>query len=141
MKWISPLLYTVLLLLITGLSIGGEAVVREMGILGPYQGYIDVQTFLFFDIAIIVFGVPIFWAANFLINRLEGNMGATKGVHFRQSAGYYLIGLVCLFTWVSNGFGNAEEDGYLLIWLGISIVAIVVNFLFLRRLQQLSTST
>ena len=140
MKLIAPLFYTVLLLVLTGLSIGAEAIVRELGVLGPYQGYIDMQTFLFFDIVIIAFGVPIFWIANFLINRLEGTVEVTKGVHFRQSSGFYLMGVICLYNWINNGFGNTEEDGYLLIWLGISIIGIVMNYLFLRRLKKISLS-
>ena len=140
MKWISPLLYSVQLVVLTGLTIGAEAVARSIGVLATYQGSIDVQTFLLFDIAILVFGIPVFWVTNLLINRLERTVEVTKGTHFRQSAGFYLVGFISLFNWINSGFGNTEEDGYLLIWLGISVVGIVMNYLFLRRLQKISTT-
>ena len=129
-KLITPVLYFLVLFILTALSVWLEAVMRSIGILGEYYGVIDLPTFIFFLISIVLFGIPLFWLANLLIRKIENQSGSIINIHIRQSLLYYLLFLYCAGAWIAGGLGNTEEDGYLLIWMGISIIGILVNYKF-----------
>ena len=137
MKLITPIIYVAFLILMTGIAVGIEAIARTVGILGEYKGIIDLPIFIVFFCSIIVFGIPLFWLANLLNQRLEKLNNPSTLDHFRQSLFFYLIVIYSLISWIAQGAGNNEEDGYLLMWIGISIVAIVMNYLFLFKRRKL----
>lgn len=117
----------------TGIAVGIEALVRAVGIIGEYRGAVDLPLFIVFLSAFIVCGVPLFWLVNLLIRKLEKLHNPVLSDHFRQSLFFYIIVLSSFVSWIAQGFGNTEEDGYLFMWIGISIVAIAVNYQFLFR--------
>ena len=137
-KLITPIIYTVFLLPVTGIAVGMEALMRALGIIGEYQGVIDLPLFLLFLNSIIIFGFPLFWLANLLIQKLEKLHSPIVVDHFRQSLLYYLMVIYSLATWMARGFNNREEDGYLLLWIGISLIGIVVNYLFLFKRRKVT---
>ncbi len=115
----------------TGIAVGIEALAQTVGILGEYKGVIDLPLFIVFLSSIILFGVPLFWLSNLLIRRLEKLNNPIVLDHIRQSIFFYLILIYSSAKWISRGFSNSEEDGYLLMWMGISFVGIVINYIFL----------
>ncbi len=131
MKLITPLIHVAFLIPLTGIAVGVEAFLRSAAVLGEYKGVIDLPLFIMFLSSIIIFGIPLFWLANLLMQRFEKPHGPTVYDHFRQSLFFYLIVIYSSATWIARGFGNTEEDGYLLLWIGISLVGIVVNYKFL----------
>ena len=133
LKWITPILYFSFLFLLTAVAVAIEAMVRSIGIIGEYKGYIDLPTLLVFLATILVLGVPLFWLANFAISKLEKKDISRMPDHFRQSALFYLTLMGCAISWVVNGFGNRESDGYLMLWIGISITGVLTNYMYLRR--------
>lgn len=133
MRLITPIFYIAFLFLLTGIAIGIEALVRSAGILGEYKDVIDLPLFIVFLISIIIFGIPLLWLANSLILRLEKIKNPTILDHFRQSLFYYLMLIYTLISWIAGGLRNTEEDGYLLLWMGISVIGIAVNYQYLLR--------
>ena len=127
-----PIIYFISLFPLTGITIGIEAIMRSEGWLGPYEGFIDLSTFVTFIVSLIVIGVPVFWVVNMLIRRIENSQELRISDHLRQSSIFYLAGTISLIFWVINGFGNSEEDGYLLLWMGISSLGILVNYIYLQ---------
>ena len=138
MKLITPIIYVAFLIPMTGIAVGIEAVARTIGILGEYKGLIDLPIFIVFFYSIIAVGIPLFWLTNLLIQKLEKLINPSTLDHLRQSLFFYLIVIYSLVSWIARGAGNNEEDGYLLMWIGISIVAIVMNYLFLFRRRKAS---
>ena len=106
---------------------------EEMGILGEYEGVIDTPIFITFLSGIIIFGIPLFWLANALMQSIEKLQNPRIYDHLRQSVFHFLIIIYSSSIWISRGFSGNEEDGYLLLWLGISLIAIVINYIFLFR--------
>ena len=117
----------------TAIAVGIEAILQAKGILSVFDGTVDRPRMLVFLLAVIVFGCPIFWLANYAIKKIE--KGPVKVIydHFRQCIFYYVLGACCLALWIVGGFGTNEDDGYLMIWIGISLIAIIVNYFFLSR--------
>lgn len=130
-KLITPILYAAFLIPLTGIAVGIEAILRTVGILGEYKGVIDLSLTITFISSIVIIGVPLFWIANMLIQRLEHLQSPKLLDHFRQSLFYYLIAIFSVATWITRGFKNNEDDGYLLLWMGISLVGILINYLFM----------
>ena len=133
MKLITPIIYVAFLIPMTGIAVGIEAVARTIGILGEYKGLIDLPIFIVFFYSIIAVGIPLFWLTNLLIQKLEKLINPSTLDHLRQSLFFYLVVIYSLVSWIVKGAGNNEEDGYLLMWIGISIVGIVMNYLFLFK--------
>jgi hypothetical protein len=106
---------------------------RETDILGEYEGVIDTPLIITFLSGIIIFGIPLFWLANALMQSIEKLHSPSIYDYLRQSIFLFIIIAYCTSTWIAHGFSGNEEDGYLLLWLGISLVAIVINYIFLFR--------
>lgn len=134
MKLITPLIYAFFLFPITAIAVGIETFLRNAGILGEYTGVIDTPTFFVFFFSILFIGTLFFWIANIILQRIEKLENFSISNHFRQSIFFYLLGLFALLTWIINGLGNSEEDGYLLMWIEISAVGVVTNYLFARKI-------
>ena len=130
-KLITPAIYISMLFPLTAISVGIEMWARSVGILGEYHEVIDLPIFIVFSLSIIIFGVPIFWVTNLLMQRIEKRQSTALSDHIRQSSLFYLLLIFCLVSWVAGGFGTTEADGYLLLWLGISLIGIAVNYIFL----------
>jgi len=132
-KIFTPFIYIIFLLPLTGISVGVEMLARESGILGEYTGVIDMPTVLTFSSSVIIFGLPLFWLANALMQSIEKLHNPSIYDFIRQSIFFFMIIFYITLTWIFRDFNGNEEDGYLLLWLGISLVAIVVNYIFLFR--------
>jgi len=132
-KIITPIIYSTFLFAITGISVGVEILSRATGIIGEYIGVIDLPSTILFTGSILIFGIPLFWLANHLLQLLEKIPNPTIYDHIRQSLLYYLMIIYTSTIWIAYGFSGNEEDGYFLLWLGISLVAIVINWIFLFR--------
>lgn len=132
-KLFTPIIHVVFLLPLTGITVGVEMLARETGILGEYKGVIDTPLFITFFMGIIIFGIPLFWLANALIQSIEKSHSRSIYDYLRQSIFFFIIIIFSTTTWISRGFSGNEEDGYLLLWLGISLIAIVINYIFLFR--------
>ena len=139
-KLITPIIHIALLIPLTGIAVGVETLVRADGILGEYKGVIDLPLIIMFLSSIIIFGIPLFWIANLLMQGLENLPGPSTYDHLRQSLFFYLIVIYGLTTWIAQGFSGNEEDGYLLLWISISLIGIMINyiFLFMRRKTNLT---
>lgn len=132
-KIITPIINGVLLLPLTAISVACEFAARRYGILSEWEGLIDPPILILGGSLIIVFGIPFFWFSNRLTLRFEKLKNAKTFDHFRQSLFFYLTIILSLLTWIFRGYSGTEDDGYLLLWSGYSIVAIVINYLFIRR--------
>ena len=132
-KLITPVIHSVFLIPMTGIIVGIEMIARETGILGEYKGIIDQPTTTTFLLGLIIFGIPVFWLANVLMQKIEKLQSPKIYDCLRQSIIFFIVIVLCISTWIAHGCGNSEEDGYLLLWSGISIVAIMVNYIFLSR--------
>lgn len=130
-KIFTPLIHIIFLFPLTAISVGVEMLARDMDILGEYAGVIDMPTFLTFATSVIIIGLPLFWLANTIMQRIEKLQNPALYDFIRQSVFFFMIIIYAILTWISRGFYGNEEDGYLLLWLGISLVAIVVNYIFL----------
>ena len=104
---------------------------RKIGILGEYQGVMDMPTIVTFLCAIVVSGIPIFWVANLIVQAIEKLSYPKTSDHIRQSFFLYIIIIYVIITWIVHGFTGGEEDGYLMLWSGISFIAIMMNYIFL----------
>lgn len=124
---LTPILYGVLLLPMTALAVAAEMLARSTGWLPPYTGYIDAPLVVVMLSSILLVGVPLFWCVSQVLLKIEGRRKLVTSHHIRQCICYYLISLYCIITWMSSGFSGNEEDGYLLLWLGISLIAITMN--------------
>ena len=135
-KIFTPLIYTLPLFILTALAVGSEMQARNIGLLPEYSSVIEpLLAGLIFG-TIIIFGIPLFWLTNYLIQKLEKITKPNFYDHLRQSIFFYLLIIYSFSTWALHGFSGSEEDGYLLIWLGISITAILVNYFFLFYKKQ-----
>jgi len=132
-KLITPIINVAFLVPLTGITVGVEMLAREMGILGEYEGVINTSIFITFLSGIIIFGIPLFWLANALMQSIEKLQSPRIYDHLRQSIFHFLIIIYSSSIWISRGFRGNEEDGYLLLWLGISLIAIAINYIFLFR--------
>ena len=132
-KLITPVIHAFFLPPMTGLTVGIELIARNIGLLGEFEGVIDTPTAILFFFAIIICGIPVFWLANVLMQYVEKGQKPGKNDFIRQSVLYFLIMFYCLSVWASDGFQLYEEDGYLLLWSGISMLAIVINYFFVRK--------
>lgn len=130
-KIFTPFIYIIFLLPLTGISVGVEMLARETGILGEYTGVIDMPTVLTFSSSVIIFGLPLFWLANALMQSIEKLHNPGLYDFIRQSIFFFMIITYAILTWILGGFSGNEEDGYLLLWSGISLLAIVLNYIFL----------
>jgi len=138
-KLITPIIHAVFLIPLTGITVGIETLAREMGILGEYEGVIDTSLFVTFFSGIIIFGIPLFWLANVIMQSIEKLQSPSIYDYLRQSIFLFIIIIYSTSTWISHGFSRNEEDGYLLLWLGISLVAIVINYIFLFRIRKVNS--
>ncbi len=135
MKWFTPFIYVALLFPMTAIAVGAETIARKIGVLGEYHGVIDFPGFIFFSCIILLTGIPIYWIASMLLLRIEKLTNPGLKDHLRQSAFFYII-LISNFTiWTYQGFNNNEERAYLLMWMAISFVGIITNYIYLNRLQ------
>ena len=120
-KIFSIIIYSLVLFLLTATSIASEAIFRQVGLLGEYKNVIDLPTFIAFVVSLLVIGFPLFLFANKILNKFDG-------INPYRSLLYVLVLLSCFSIWALNGFNNQEEDGYHLLWMGISIIAILVHY-------------
>jgi hypothetical protein len=139
-KLITPIIHVVFLVPLTGITVGVEMFERKTGILGEYEGVIDTPTIITFCSGIIIFGIPLFWLANVLMQSIEKLHSPKIYDYLRQSIFLFLIIIYSASTWITRGFSGNEEDGYLLLWLGISLVAIAINYIFLFRRRKANGS-
>lgn len=130
-KLITPILYALLLLPLTAISVASEMVSRRIGILPEWRGIVDRPLLFFGGVLILLVGIPFFRLTNRLLQRFEKLTTPSIYDHIRQSLFYYLIVILCLSIWVWQGYHSSEEDGYFLVWTGYSLIAIITNYLFL----------
>lgn len=141
-KSITPIIYSALLIVLTGTSVLTELIAREIGLLGEYMNVVDFPTSILLFISILVIGIPISWTTARFITRIEKLYKPTIQDHLRQSILYYFIIIPIITYWVGNGFVGDEGDGYLLIWLAISITANIVNYQYLSKARiQINSNT
>lgn len=131
-KVITPLFYSVFLFLLTGLSVGVEMLVRSTGLIGEYQNVVDTPLVATYLASLLALGIPLFWLANHLMQLIEKPKSRRAIDHLRQSIFYYAVVIATLATWATRGYNGGESDGYLLLWLGISFLAVITNYLSLR---------
>ena len=117
---------------LTGISVGIEMLARKAGFIGEYEGIIDLHLVILFFFSILLFGIPMFFLINsWLRNKvLCGNGWFIE--HITTSCLLYLIIILIMFKWISKGFINNEENGYLLLWMAISFTGILVNIVYLN---------
>jgi cytochrome bd-type quinol oxidase subunit 2 len=132
-KIITPIFHVMFMIPMTGIMVGVEMIARETGILGEYKGIIDLPTTITFLLGIPIFGIPVFWLANILMQKIEKLQSPKIYDFMRQSIFYFVVFIGCASTWIAHGCGGTEEDGYLLLWSGISLIAVVINYIFLFR--------
>lgn len=132
-KFITPILYIAFLFPLTAMAVGMEALLQANGILKEFDGTVDPARILLFVGGVVVFGCPMFWLANYALKKIEKTSGKVIFDHIRQSIFYYVLGACCLAIWIVGGFGTNENDGYLMIWISMSLVAIIVNYYFLSK--------
>jgi len=134
-KSLAALIYALMIFPITALTIITEMLAREAGILGAYQNVIDLHTFLIFAFSAILFGIPIFYWINQLLNKFE--WASRNESAFPRITFLAVLSFICMITWGINGFHNSEADGYLMIWMGISLIGIVINRYFQHQEKDL----
>lgn len=139
-KLITPIIHVVFLVPLTGITVGVEMFARKTGILGEYADVIDIPSFITFFSGIIIFGIPLFWLANVLMQSIEKLHSPGIYDFLRQSILFLIIIIYCTSTWITYGFSGNEEDAYLLLWLGISLVAILINCVYLFRKSRRKTT-
>jgi len=139
-KLITPIIYVIFLLPLTGISVGVEMLARETGILGEYTGLIDTPTVLTFSSSVIIFGLPLFWLANAIMQSIEKLHNPSIYDFIRQSIFFFMIIIYAILTWIFCGFSGNEEDGYLLLWLGISLIASLINYIFLFQKRKANSA-
>jgi hypothetical protein len=139
-KLITPIIYVIFLLPLTGISVGVEMLARETGILGEYTGLIDTPTVLTFSSSVIIFGFPLFWLANAIMLSIEKLHNPSIYDFIRQSIFFFMIIIYAILTWIFCGFSGNEEDGYLLLWLGISLIASLINYIFLFQKRKANSA-
>lgn len=132
-KSLTPLFYFIFVIPMTGVAIAMEAWMRSVGILGDYMGVVDLPLLLVFLGSILLIGVPVFGLTNVLIAKMEKPRETTVIDHLRQSLLFYMLVTYCAASWGARGFSNTETDGYLLLWTGIALIAIAVNYVWLLR--------
>lgn len=110
-----------------------ELMAQTFNLLPDYIRLFEVP-FIFLTISImLIFGTPLFWLANRLMQRLEKLQGPTVNDHFRQSIFFYFIIVYSSSTWIFSGFRGNEDDLYFLTLSGFSLMSIVINYFFLLR--------
>jgi len=139
-KLITPIIYVIFLLPLTGISVGVEMLARETGILGEYTGVIDTPIVLTFSSSVIIFGIPLFWLANAIMQSIEKLHNPGVYDFIRQSIFFFMIIIYTILTWIFRGFSGNEEDGYLLLWLGISLIASLINYIFLFQKRKANSA-
>jgi LPXTG-motif cell wall-anchored protein len=132
-KFITPVLYIGFIIPLTAIAVGTEMLARTFGILPPYDGFIHTPLVILMLITLVFLGSPVLWLANMLLRYIEKPPHPQVKDHFRQSLFFYLIVIYSTSFWTTQGFTGNESDGYLLIWLGFSLLAILINYVFLFR--------
>lgn len=130
-KIITPVIHAALLIPLTGIAVAGEFAARALGVLAEWEDVIDAPLIILMGSIIVIAGIPAFWLTNRLIQSLEELINPTIYDHLRHCLFFYLMIIYSLATWVARGFSGSENDGYLLLWSGISLVALITNYIFL----------
>jgi di/tricarboxylate transporter len=128
--FITPLIYVTFLIPMTAITVSITMFLERVI---DYQ--LDFVGFIEGALIIVIFGIPVFWLANCVLQRIEKRDRPTLHDHIRQSIFLYLIIIYCLSNWSVHGFSGSEEDFYFLLWSGSSLVGIVIHYLFLVRLK------
>ena len=133
-KIISPIIYAIALFPLLFVAMGTIEVMAQQLHLAP--AYIQVFTFPYVFITgtlLLLLGAPFFWAVNKRIHRFEKLKTPTFYSHIRQAFFYYFLLCWSFYTWGFYGFKGTEDDLYLLVFSGFSVIAICMNFIFLQR--------
>jgi len=131
-KVIKPILHIAFLIPMTAIAMGSiEFIAQTFDLLPDYFAVFKIPYVFLITSIIIISGIPLFWLANRMMQALKKLKKPTLIDHVWQSIFYYFIIAFCLINWVFSGFDSGENDVYFVTWLIISIVAIVVNYLFL----------
>ena len=125
---ITPFIHLTFLIPLTGITVAGLMLIER-----TYGFQLDLTGLIEGSLIIIIFGIPLFMLANRLMQGPEKLLSPSILDHLRQSLFFYLIIIYSLSTWIFEGFSDSESNGYLLLWSGGSLVAIVVNCIFLFR--------
>ena len=122
-----------LLFPLTALCVATEMLARQVGLLPPYAGIIEPALVVLILCVFLILGIPLLIGANKLLQFLEGSKEWSCCTHIRQSLCWYILLAWSAASWTRGGFGNTEEDGYLLIWISSSALAVIVNAIYLRK--------
>ncbi len=135
MKKISTsILYAIVLFPLLFVAMGAIEVMAQLLNLTPDYIQVFMFPYVFITIAVLLFtGIPAFWAINKRIHRFEKLKTVTFYSHIRHVFFYYFLLLWSLFTWFFTGFKGSEDDLYLLVFSGFSVIAICMNLIFLQR--------
>lgn len=131
-KITTPIIHAAFLIPLLTIAMGSiELMTRTFGLLPDYIRVFEVP-YIFLTIGIIVIaGIPLFWLANRLMQRLEKLHGPTIYDHFRQSIFFYLIIVYSVSAWIFSGFSGSVDDLYFLTLSSFSLISLVVNYIFL----------
>lgn len=140
-KIITPIVHVLFLFPMTFIAMGSiELVARHFDLVPDYIAVFRVP-YVFLIIGVItISGIPLFWLANRLMRAIEKLQSTTAYDHLRQSILFYFIIAYSVGTWVFSGFKGNEDDVYFLTWSGISLVSIVMNYLFLFRKRRVNNT-
>jgi len=127
-KILSPIIYIVFLVpFLIGTIWIITTVERTTGFLFDMSGFVELS-FL-----ILTLGTLLFWLANCAMAGFEKLLNPTSLDHFRQASLYYLIVVCTLTSLLRYGYHGGLGEAFLLMYLLISIWAIIINAIFLYR--------
>lgn len=128
-KIISPVIYAAFFIPIFLGTVFLLAVIeRTIGFSFGYYGHVEMPVF-------ILILSTLLWPANHIITKVEKLQKPKIQDHFRQSVLYYVstIFAVMFFIRFNYGTGFGLGDVYMLMILIISVLAVIINALFLFR--------
>jgi len=133
-KIISPIIHTAFLIPLLIIAMGStELIAQSFELLPDYIRVFEVP-FVFIIITIIIIsGVPLFFLANRLMQRLEKQRSPTIYDHIRQSIVFYFIIVYSLFTWIFADFRGNMHDLYFLTLSAYSMISIMINYILFQR--------
>lgn len=133
-KVITPIIHTAFLIPLLIIAMGStELIARSFELLPDYIRVFEMP-YIFITISIIILsGIPIYFIASRLLLRLEKLHGINFYDHIRQSIFYYIVIIYSLTRWLFYGFFSNEDDLYLLTMSAYSLIAIMINYILIRR--------
>ena len=133
-KIITPILNAAFLIPLLIIAMGSiELMVQSFGLSSDYIRVFEVP-YVFLTIGIIVIsGIPLFWFANRLMQRIEKLRRPTIYDHFRQSIFFYFIIVYSLSTWIFSDFNANVDNLYFLTLSAFSIVSIMINYILFQK--------